>query len=465
MTVHVAGSAEPAEPRDFWYPSDPPSSSEDQLNAKFDRLFQNITGDGAFEIKAGLGEATIQKHALSAFYHAMKDNETMVDQSDPSRKLKVIIQLTGTHPAPPVQVVPTAPADAPDEDGRKKKFDEQGMWTNCLTQLQSFCDKNIKCDDQGTFLSFKQQDVRTMNAIANRMIEDAKALRKGSNLPVMFPHFWMGKIKDKIKNSKTRSDRSKNVAIAAKNERDASAMQQAQHINTAPNTLLLSNMPNQTNASTDAAVQQQAIAAMNTRVTSNTAADDDSGGTLYDGNDVNPSDGSPGVEMEEDEGVFDEDDHDDDAFPTVHEAAAEDPPHGAAIDINQLLDDATVLANATATANARTATTRTVVDEKTAFLERITNVTTNLARNSTEWKDKAADTLTAVTPEDASWYSANKDTVTKKLMDALAHLERDKDTINFVDKDAGVKLGMIPPDKVSVPTLLKSSTSDPSSVP
>ena len=87
------------------------------------------------------------------------------------------------------------------------------------------------------------------------------------------------------------------------------------------------------------------------------------------------------------------------------------------------------------------------------------------ARNSTEWKDKAADTLTAVTPEDASWYSANKDTVTKKLMDALAHLERDKDTINFVDKDAGVKLGMIPPDKVSVPTLLKSSTSDPSSVP
>jgi len=121
MTVHVAGSAEPAEPRDFWYPSDPPSSSEDQLNAKVDRLFQNITGDGAFEIKAGLGEATIQKHALSAFYHAMKDNETMVDPSDPSRKLKVIIQLTGTHPAPPVQVVPTAPADAPDEDGRKKK--------------------------------------------------------------------------------------------------------------------------------------------------------------------------------------------------------------------------------------------------------------------------------------------------------------------------------------------------------
>ena len=192
-------------------------------------------------------------------------------------------------------------------------------------------------------------------------------------------NFWMVKIKDKIKNSKTRSDRSKNVAIAAKNERDASAMQQAQQINTAPNTLLLSNMPNQTNASTDAAVQQQAIAAMNTRVTSNTAADDDSGGTLYDGNDVNPSDGSPGVEMEEDEGVFDEDDHDDDAFPTVHEAAAEDPPHGAAIDINQLLDDATVLANATATANARTATTRTVVDEKTAFLERITNVTTKFA--------------------------------------------------------------------------------------
>ena len=60
---------------------------------------------------------------------------------------------------------------------------------------------------------------------------------------------------------------------------------------------------------------------------------------------------------------------------------------------------------------------------------------------------------------------AHKDTVTKKLMDALAHLERDEGTINFVEKDAGVKLGMIPPDKVSVPTLLKSSTSDPSSVP
>jgi hypothetical protein len=84
------------------------------------------------------------------------------------------------------------------------------------------------------------------------------------------------------------------VAIAAKNERDASAMQQAQQINTAPNTLLLSNMPNQTNASAVVAVQQQAIAAMNTLVTSNTSTDDDSGGNLDDGNDINPSDGSPG---------------------------------------------------------------------------------------------------------------------------------------------------------------------------
>ena len=105
------------------------------------------------------------------------------------------------------------------------------------------------------------------------------------------------------------------------------------------------------------------------------------------------------------------------------------------------------------------------MDEKTAFLEQVTNVTTKFAMTSQEWKDMAADTLTAVTPEDASWYNANKDTVTKKLMDALAHLERDEGTINFVAKDAGVILGMIPPDKVSVPTLLKSSTSDPSSVP
>ena len=461
MTIRVAGSAEASEPGDFWYPADS-SSSEDQLNAKVDGLFQSLTRGGAFEMKVGLGEATVQKHALSAFYHANKDNETIVD---PSGKLKVIIQLTGTQPAPPVQVVPTAPADAPGEKGRKKKFGEQGMWTNCLTQLQSFCDNHMKCDDQGTFLSFRQQDVRTMNAVANRMIAEAKLLHgEGSNFPVMLTNFWMVKIKNKIKNSKTRADKSKNVAIAAKNERDASAMQQAQQINTAPNTLLLSNMPNQTNASAVVAVQQQAIAAMNTLVTSNTSADD-GGGNLDDGNDINPSDGSPGMEMEEDEGVFDEDDHDDDAFPTVHEAAAEDPPHGDAIDINQLLDDATVLANATATANARTATTRTIVDEKTAFLEQVTNVTTKFAMTSQEWKDMAADTLTAVTPEDASWYNANKDTVTKKLMDALAHLERDEGTINFVAKDAGVILGMIPPDKVSVPSLLKSSTSDPSSVP
>ena len=67
----------------------------------------------------------------------------------------------------------------------------------------------------------------------------------------------------------------------------------------------------------------------------------------------------------------------------------------------------------------------------------------------------SADTLTAVTPEDASWYTANKDTVTENFMDALAHLERDEGTINFVDKDAGVKLGIISPDKVSVPTSLR----------
>jgi hypothetical protein len=173
MMVHLDGLAES---QNFWYQPDPESSSQDELNAKVEGLFKNITGGGAFEIKVGLEEATIQKHALSAFYHASKDNETIVD---PSGKLKVIIQLTGTHPAPPVQVVPTAPADAPDEEDvtRKKKFDEQGMWTNCLTQLQSLCDKHIKCDDQGNFLSFKQQDARTMNAIANRMIEDAKVLR------------------------------------------------------------------------------------------------------------------------------------------------------------------------------------------------------------------------------------------------------------------------------------------------
>ncbi len=67
MTVHVAGSAEASEPGDFWYPPDSPSSSED-LNAKVDGLFQNITGGRDFGIKAGLGEATIPKHALSAFY-------------------------------------------------------------------------------------------------------------------------------------------------------------------------------------------------------------------------------------------------------------------------------------------------------------------------------------------------------------------------------------------------------------
>jgi len=235
MTIRVAGSAEASEPGDFWYPADS-SSSEDQLNAKVDGLFQSLTRGGAFEMKVGLGEATVQKHALSAFYHANKDNETIVD---PSGKLKVIIQLTGTQPAPPVQVVPTAPADAPGENGRKKKFGEQGMWTNCLTQLQSFCDNHMKCDDQGTFLSFRQQDVRTMNAVANRMIAEAKLLHgEGSNFPVMLTNFWMVKIKDKIKNSKTRADKSKNVAIAAKNERDASCS----NASCSPPTCLLSRV-------------------------------------------------------------------------------------------------------------------------------------------------------------------------------------------------------------------------------
>ena len=77
MTIRVAGSAEASEPGDFWYPADS-SSSEDQLNAKVDGLFQSLTRGGAFEMKVGLGEATIQKHALSAFYHANKDNETIV---------------------------------------------------------------------------------------------------------------------------------------------------------------------------------------------------------------------------------------------------------------------------------------------------------------------------------------------------------------------------------------------------
>jgi hypothetical protein len=85
---------------------------------------------------------------------------------------------------------------------------------------------------------------------------------------------------------------------------------------------LLSNMPNQTNALAVAAVQQQAIAAMNTLVTSNTAADD-GGETLDYGNDVNPSDGSPGMEMEKDEDVLENDD--DDAFQPMDDEA-EDPP-------------------------------------------------------------------------------------------------------------------------------------------
>lgn len=132
------------------------------------------------------------------------------------------------------------------------------------------------------------------------------------------------------------------------------------------------------------------------------------------------------------------------------EAVAKDPPP-VAIDMNQLLNEATELANGTAAANARTATTRTVVDKKTAFLEQITNVTTKFARNSTEWKDKAAEVLTAVTPKDAEWYNANKDTVTENFMDALAHLGRDEVTKNYVEKDAGVILGIIPPPQGKCP--------------
>ena len=55
MTIRVAGSAEASEPGDFWYPADS-SSSEDQLNAKVDGLFQSLTRGGAFEMKVGLGE-------------------------------------------------------------------------------------------------------------------------------------------------------------------------------------------------------------------------------------------------------------------------------------------------------------------------------------------------------------------------------------------------------------------------
>ena len=168
--------------------------------------------------------------------------------------------------------------------------------------------------------------------------------------------------------------------MAAQRRREEERGLQAPQVTTAPNTHLLSNMPNQTNTLAVAAVQQQAIAAMNTLVTSNTSADD-GGGNLDDGNDINPSDGSPGVEMEGDEDLLENDDDDKDAFPAMVDEA-EDPPQGAAFVTNQLLDDATVLANATATANARTATTRTIVDEKTAFLERITHVTTKFAWNS-----------------------------------------------------------------------------------
>jgi hypothetical protein len=157
--------------------------------------------------------------------------------------------------------------------------------------------------------------------------------------------------------------------MAAQKKREEEWGPQAPQMTAAPNTYLLSNMPNQTNALAVAAVQQQAIAAMNTLVTSNTAADD-GGGNLDDGNDINPSDGSPGMEIEEDEDLLENDDDDDDAFPAMDDEA-EDPPHGAAIVTNQLLDDATVLANATATANARTATTRTIVDHHMV----VTNVT------------------------------------------------------------------------------------------
>ena len=79
--------------------------------------FLKGTGGRDFGIKAGLGETTIPKHALSAFYTESKDDETIVDPS--GKKLKVIIELRGTHPAPPVPV-PTAAQDNAEKRSKSK---------------------------------------------------------------------------------------------------------------------------------------------------------------------------------------------------------------------------------------------------------------------------------------------------------------------------------------------------------
>ena len=162
MMVHVGS----AEPRRMWYQEDPTSSTGQDLIAKVDRLFENVSSDGTFEIKAGLQHEIVTKEALAAFYNANRNDGTIVDQS--THLLKVIIELTGTHPAPLVKM-PTAPADA-----HVTKYEKDGMRTGLATMLQNLCDPCLKCDDQGTFLCFSQQDKRTMQAFCNMMVAEAK---------------------------------------------------------------------------------------------------------------------------------------------------------------------------------------------------------------------------------------------------------------------------------------------------
>ena len=180
--------------REIFFPSFSPDF-EKPSRQKVDELFQNITGGRDFAIKAGLGEATIPKHALSVFYHASKYNEAIVDPS--GQKLKVIIELKGTHPAPPVPV-PTAA-----QDHAGTTFQEQGLWKGALRQLQRYCDVHLECDVQtGTFKSFSQQVPGKIDGIVSTMIETAKVVRgENSGLQVLFPSLWTVKIKDKIKNS------------------------------------------------------------------------------------------------------------------------------------------------------------------------------------------------------------------------------------------------------------------------
>jgi len=111
--------------------------------------------------------------------------------------LKVIIELKGTHTAPPVPV-PTAA-----QDHAGTTFQEQGLWKGALRHLQRICDVHLECDvHTGTFKSFSQQVPGTIDGIVSTMIETAKKVQGAdSSSQVLFPSLWTDKIKDKIKNS------------------------------------------------------------------------------------------------------------------------------------------------------------------------------------------------------------------------------------------------------------------------